>query len=273
MRYGSAFYPDAQARRHRPLLYSALFHGALFGLLILPAKTARLMTVPHGTIERVHYTTLSYATLEPGRARSPHRSPPVRRSRREGRMERVPRLPAPPRVGTLDLHVALNLVSTTEAGVPDVVKPALVDTLIGNGLADSPFISRSRAATEGGSGDAGNDSVAFIAADVDRTVSADGGNPKPIYPRDMLARMVETTFSIYFVVDTAGRIDPNSVQVPPSVHPSFAKAVRDVLPRWRFVPAEVRGRRVRQLMEQNFRFRIVNGQLVLADSPALGEPT
>jgi hypothetical protein len=52
----------------------------------------------------------------------------------------------------------------------------------------------------------------------------------------------------------------------------FAKAVRDVLLRWHFTPAEVRGRRVRQLTEQAFEFRIVSGQYALLDGMTMNLP-
>ena len=73
--------------------------------------------------------------------------------------------------------------------------------------------------------------------------------------------MIEARFSVFFVVDTTGRIDPKTIEVPPSVEGGFAKAVREVLVLWHFFPAEVRGRRVRQLMEQPFEFRIVDARL------------
>ena len=77
-------------------------------------------------------------------------------------------------------------------------------------------------------------------------------------------RAFEARFSVFFIVDTTGRIDATTIEVPPSVDVRFANAVRDVLVRWHFFPAEVRGRRVRQLMEQPFEFRIVNARLARA---------
>jgi protein TonB len=185
-------------------------------------------------------------------------------------MERAPRMPRPPRVGTLDLTFALSLVSAEP--VVDVAIPDMVDTLRGDALAESPFASSHRGSREVRGGHDGEDSLTFIAADVDRGVSIAGVNPKPAYPPQLLNRGVEASFSVYFVVDTTGRIDTTTIQVPPSVDPRFIQAVRDVLVRWRFVPAEMRGRRVRQLMEQTFKFKIVSGQLAQALGPIARDP-
>jgi protein TonB len=59
-----------------------------------------------------------------------------------------------------------------------------------------------------------------------------------------------------FVVDTLGRVEQGSFRVLQTSHDLFAAAVREALSRARFKPAEVGGRRVRQLVEQSFTFRI-----------------
>lgn len=249
--------PDRRRRsRHKPVLVSALCHAVALGFVISPSRPARYATVPAGVPETVQYMTLSMPVNDPGRARTPRRAP---RPPRPPRMEPAPRMPGPPPVGKLDLSFALSLVDTrpwVDVGAPDVV-----DTLKSNAITESPFTSSSREmGSTAAAGDGGTDSTTFIAADVDRSASTDGVNPKPVYPRQMLNRGVEASFSVYFVVDTTGRIDTTTIQVPLSVHPQFANAVREVLVRWHFVPAEIRGRRVRQLMEQTFKFKIVSGQ-------------
>jgi TonB family protein len=91
---------------------------------------------------------------------------------------------------------------------------------------------------------------------VERPVAALPGNPKPRYPGRMANRSIETNFNVYFVVDTTGTVDRATVELPPSVLQEFASAVRDVLFDWRFVPAELGGRRVRQRVQQPFSFRV-----------------
>ena len=79
---------------------------------------------------------------------------------------------------------------------------------------------------------------------------------KPRYPESLRQAGISGRVVIRFVVDTLGSIDMTSVQVLESTHDGFARAVRDVLPRFRFKPSEVGGRRVRSLAEMPFEFTV-----------------
>jgi TonB family protein len=81
-------------------------------------------------------------------------------------------------------------------------------------------------------------------------------NPKPQYPVAMQRRQLEARFAVYFVVDTSGRVDPGSVELPLVSHEEFTNAVLDALEKWRFEPAEVGGHRVRERVKQPFYFRL-----------------
>jgi protein TonB len=94
---------------------------------------------------------------------------------------------------------------------------------------------------------------------VERPVAALPGNAKPRYPSRMVSRSIESNFNVTFVVDTTGTVDRNTVELPSSVLQDFASAVREVLFDWRFVPAELGGRRVRQRVLQPFTFRVERG--------------
>lgn len=77
------------------------------------------------------------------------------------------------------------------------------------------------------------------------------------YP-DILRRVgVEGEAVVSFVVVSAGRVDVSTFRVVRASHDLFAAAVRQALPRMRFVPAEVGDRRVRQLVHQPFSVAIV----------------
>jgi Gram-negative bacterial TonB protein C-terminal len=91
---------------------------------------------------------------------------------------------------------------------------------------------------------------------VDRIVTPLADNPKPIYPRALEASHVEADFTVMFVVDSTGRVDPGSLEVPGGVHRLFADAVRYALMRSRYLPAQLAGRPVRQLVSQEFIFRM-----------------
>jgi protein TonB len=96
--------------------------------------------------------------------------------------------------------------------------------------------------------------------DVERVVAPFPNNAKPVYPGRLERQGVETSFVAQFVVDSTGRVDNDSMLFPTNVHPLFIQSVRESLRRARFYPAEVGGRRVRQLVEQQFTFMIIESR-------------
>lgn len=93
--------------------------------------------------------------------------------------------------------------------------------------------------------------------EVDSTVSREPGSPAPSYPADMLAKQIEGSAHVEFVVDTNGHIDSASFKVLSTTHPEFAAAVQEAAPLMRFRPAIFHSRKVRQLVQQNFTFKVV----------------
>lgn len=89
---------------------------------------------------------------------------------------------------------------------------------------------------------------------VDRQVVPFSSNPSPVYPEGLRAARIEGSVSARFVVDTTGNVIMESVVVDSTVHRLFAEAVVEALRRSRFKPAELRGRKVRQLVVQPFLF-------------------
>jgi TonB family protein len=96
----------------------------------------------------------------------------------------------------------------------------------------------------------------YGAESVEKVVFALRGNPKPEYPRSLEAASIEGTFLVRFVVDSTGRVDAKAAQFPREAHPLFVDAIRRALMRSRFLPAEVDGRHVPQLVSQEFLFRM-----------------
>ena len=90
------------------------------------------------------------------------------------------------------------------------------------------------------------------------------GSAAPVYPREMLEKGVEGAVLTRYVIDTTGRADSASLQVLNATNNAFTQSVREALPGMRFSPAVVQGHKVRQLVEQNFEFRI----LAPASAPA-----
>jgi periplasmic protein TonB len=96
--------------------------------------------------------------------------------------------------------------------------------------------------------------------EVDRVVAPLANNPKPVYPWRLERQGVETSFIAQFVVDSTGRVDSESINFPTTVHALFIESVRESLRRARFYPAQVGGRRVRQLVEQQFTFVVIDSR-------------
>ncbi|MEO7360600.1 MAG: TonB family protein [Gemmatimonadaceae bacterium] len=91
---------------------------------------------------------------------------------------------------------------------------------------------------------------------VDRQVSILSGYRTPRYPEALRAAGVEETLNASFVVDTLGRVESGSLEIPDAMHAPFAGAVREALANARFRPAESQGRRVRQRVVQAFVFSL-----------------
>ena len=91
---------------------------------------------------------------------------------------------------------------------------------------------------------------------VEKAILAIPGTSTPRYPSMLQSAGVEGDVRAQFVVDTLGRVEPGSVKILETTHDLFGAAVRDALMRARFAPAEAGGRKVRQLAEQIFTFRI-----------------
>ena len=99
------------------------------------------------------------------------------------------------------------------------------------------------------------DSV-YSMLDVEETAVRTAGSAAPAYPPQLMTEGKEGGVDLRFVVDTLGRADAASIEVVRSTDPAFTQSVRQALPLMLYTPAMIAGRRVRQLVEQNFEFRI-----------------
>jgi TonB family protein len=91
---------------------------------------------------------------------------------------------------------------------------------------------------------------------VEKQVAAMPGNPAPRYPDVLRSASVEGEVLAQFVVDTNGRAVMNTFKVLKSSHDLFTTSVKDLLVTMRFYPAEVAGRKVRQLVQMPFVFSL-----------------
>jgi beta-lactamase regulating signal transducer with metallopeptidase domain len=89
---------------------------------------------------------------------------------------------------------------------------------------------------------------------VEKPVQLAPGSVNPAYPAELKAASVSGAVLAQFVVDTLGRAEVTTFKVLKSDHQLFTEAVKGALPGLRFSPAEVGGRKVKQLVQQPFTF-------------------
>lgn len=93
---------------------------------------------------------------------------------------------------------------------------------------------------------------------VDQAVVGIQGTINPTYPEVLRASGVEGRVMAQFVVDTLGKIEKSTFKILESTNELFSMSVRSALPRMRFYPAQVNGRKVKQLVQQPFQFTLGN---------------
>ena len=108
---------------------------------------------------------------------------------------------------------------------------------------------------EGGTGPVISDQPYFD-FQVEKAAAAIPGSGSPAYPEMLKSSGVEGEALVQFVVDTSGRAELGSFKVLRASHDAFGQAVRAALPRMRFLPAEIGGRKVRMLVQQPFAFAL-----------------
>jgi protein TonB len=91
---------------------------------------------------------------------------------------------------------------------------------------------------------------------VEKPALAVAGAGSPTYPSVLKSANVQGRVTATFVVDTSGRAEPGTFKALESDHELFTAAVRTALPRMRFIPAEVGGRKVKMWVQQAFEFRL-----------------
>jgi len=104
-----------------------------------------------------------------------------------------------------------------------------------------------------------SDSQTYFEFQVEKAVSVAAGNPRPEFPPSLRAASIEGEVLAQFVADTFGLADMRTFKVLKSSHDLFTDAVRAVLPNMRFNSALVGNRKVKQLVQMPFQFKLSNG--------------
>lgn len=226
---------ESRARRTRTLggsMVSVVVHAGVVGALVVATAQA---TVAHVAEDRETAIKLTNSAPPP--------PPPA---------------PTAPRVFTAAPTAKGFTVLTTPIDIPTSLPPIDL-TAPPTNLDD--FSARG---TPGGRADGveGGTSAApalngvFLESQVDRPVAVLPGTAGPSYPEMLRTAGIEGQVMAQFVVDSVGRVDLSTFTVLDRQHPLFVAAVRSALARMRFLPAEARGARVAQLVQQSFHFTV-----------------
>jgi|CXWL01.1.fsa_nt_gi protein TonB len=95
----------------------------------------------------------------------------------------------------------------------------------------------------------------FSQLEVDVPVHYLGGG-EPVYPPALRQSGVAGEVTLQFVVSDGGKVEPGSLRVISSTLYGFEAAAREAILRARFEPATIRGKPVRQLVQQRVRFEV-----------------
>ena len=109
---------------------------------------------------------------------------------------------------------------------------------------------------EGGKGPIPQGDQPYFDFQVEKPVVMAPGAAGPTYPDMLRSAGIEGTVLAQFVVDTTGRAEMNTFKVLKTDNDLFSNAVKNALQRMRFLPAEVGGRKVKQLVQQPFQFSL-----------------
>ncbi len=102
----------------------------------------------------------------------------------------------------------------------------------------------------------GSSGEPLSAEQVEKQVAVIAGNAPPRYPEALRQAGVEGRVMAEFVVNEQGRAEEASIRFVQSDNHLFEDAVRVALRHMRFIPAEVGGRKVRQLVKIPFVFTL-----------------
>lgn len=170
------------------------------------------------------------------------------------------------RVGSID--APLDSVSAAAAQVETTAHVRVMFSVTGNDatVADAwgerppsraeATLSSQAGATQGGSRQTVGDTQVYFDFRVDYQVAPYSDNAPPTYPPQLRSANVEGEVLAQFVVDATGHAELNTFKAIKSTHDIFTAAVRAALPSMRFHPAELGGRKVKQLVQMPFQFSL-----------------
>ena len=213
-------------------IFSMVFHGAVIGFSLYATKHA-VEAAAEEVVQKVDFVEIKKDEPPP------------------------PDTPPPPDIVAAPPPPKGFQVLTAPVNIPDVIpdidlskKLTNEDDFSGKGVAGGVA-----AGVVGGTAPLNTDQP-FFDFQVEKPVAPIPGTGQPRYPDILRSASIEGEVLAQFVVDTTGRVEISSYKVIRQSHELFAAAVRNALPQMRFLPAEIGGRKVKQLVQQPFVFAL-----------------
>jgi protein TonB len=164
--------------------------------------------------------------------------------------------PPPPEVAAAPPPPKGFQVLTAPIDIPDVIPDIDLTKSITN-EADFSGIGVAGGVATGKVGGTGEVTDApLFEFQVEKPAMAAPGTKGPEYPGILRQTNVQGRVIATFVVDTSGRADMTTFRELESAHDLFTLAVKNALPKMRFLPAEVGGRKVKMWVQQAFEFKL-----------------
>jgi TonB family protein len=236
--------PAARGNVAPVLALSAVLHIGLIGAAIRPTRVEHLARLPAAVAEQVLFTAL------------PSRAAVARAARRmRSRGKQVAKEVAKPELVLPALLLSFDVMLPEPVPMPDYMPDEPNDAAL-------EFAGNSSLTTDvlglglGSSRKPGAPYNSYDEGVVERRVVPASENRTPRYPSQLVSRGIESNFNVSFVVDTTGTVDEKTIELPRTIESEFIRAVAEVLPSWRFLPAVLGGRHVRQRVVQPFTFRV-----------------
>ncbi len=229
---------ESQAKRQKRSggsLFSIVFHGVVITALVVVTANAGL-TKDKTKEEKVDFVEVKKDEPKPP---EPEKPPPP---------DQVVAPPPPKGFQVLSAPIEIPNI------IPDIdLSKKVTDEgdFTGKGVAGG-----TGKGVEGGKGPVPQGDQPYFDFQVEKPVVMAPGATGPAYPDMLRSAGIEGTVLAQFVVDTTGRADMITFKVLKSDNDLFSTAVKNALTRMKFLPAEVGGRKVKQLVQQPFQFSL-----------------
>ena len=214
------------------VIASVILHAGLIGLAVAVTLNAGLRNEKEHREEDVKFVQTKAPPPKP----EPPKPPPPQAT-----------VTPPPPKGFQVLTAPINIPTK----IPDVdLSKAVTNEADFSGKGVEGGVARGVAVGKG----TANPDQTYFEFQVEKPALAKEDNPKPVYPSMLESAGVEGEVLVQFVIDTTGRADMSQFKVLKSTNDLFTNAVKNVLPRMRFYPAETGGRKVKELVQFPFSF-------------------